>query len=73
MDNHSKLQALLGENNITDKEIDWDQYSRIKPKLYEGSDSDDDEMIVQRVNVAKGKSEVFEPQIKPISSMCGSL
>jgi hypothetical protein len=63
-----KLQDLLGEEKVTEELIDWGRFSHAKPQhLYEGTDSDDDEIITSR-RVDNPRSDVFEPDIRHISS-----
>lgn len=68
MDNLSKLSAMLGDKEISDKSIDCNEYSHARPKhLYEGTDSDDEEMATRGVNVTKGKRDTSKSQLEPES------
>lgn len=64
MDNSSKLQALLGDKGDSEEPFDWNKYCPAKPQhLYEGTDSDDDEIITSR-RVEGGDSNAPQPELR---------
>lgn len=52
MDNISKLQALMGEQDVSGDSNNWVQIPAKPQHLYEGTDSEDDEVITSRGAVA---------------------
>lgn len=73
MDKFSKLQALLGgqeEQEVYQDTLEWDKYAHGKPAhLYEGTDSDDDEVITS----AKSTNDKSNSQFELPLGMCDSM
>jgi hypothetical protein len=69
MDKVSKLQALLGEGDVSEEPVDWDHYApHAKTRhLYEGTESDDDKIITSG-KVDNSHLDVLEPDIEPMPS-----
>jgi len=74
MDKLKRLQALTGEDNIVDSGSKFEPFMFPTPKpahLYEGTDSEDDEIITSRGNnLNKNVQDSIEP-VGPPSGMLG--
>jgi hypothetical protein len=67
MDKLNRLQALTGDADVCEGESAFQPFMFPTPKpqhLYEGTDSDDDEIIISRGRIALGNSRRdFNPSI----------
>jgi hypothetical protein len=64
MDKLGKLQVLLGEQIVGEDTHKWDPVPAKPQHLYEGTDSEDDEVITRRGAAVVGRptqKPVFEP------------
>jgi len=65
MDKLNRLQALTGDEDVCGEESAFEPFMFPTPKpehLYEGTDSDDDELIMSRGRVTLGNSRAdFNP------------
>jgi hypothetical protein len=74
MDKLKRLQALSGQENIVDNDSKFEPFMFPTPKpahIYEGTDSEDDEIVTSRgTNLNKNVQDPIEP-IGPPSGMLG--
>lgn len=64
MDKINRLQALLGEEVTSEESYDWNRHAHAKPThLYEGTDSDDDEVITSG-KLSKAEYDALKPIVQ---------